>query len=131
MDKKTFAIGEVKAAESDWGVVEAKRQVDEQALQAAATKRDDLRKQAEALAASIAQAEQQLKELTSQLEKQKTEMAGIQHGLPAATTAAETAAAALTAAAKAAEEKKGVIAARQAEADAAAKELEALQATPR
>jgi len=121
----------VQAAESDWGTVEAKRRVDEQALQAAAAKRDGLRQQAEALAASIVQAEQQLQDLTAKLDKQKAEMAGLQNGLPAATTAADTAATALTSAAKAAEEKKAVIAARQAEADAAAKELEALQAVPR
>jgi len=121
----------VQAAESDWGTVEAQRRANEQALQAAATKRDDLRKQAEALAAAIAQAEQQLKDLTAQLDKQKAEMAGFQNGLPAATTAADTAAAAATAAAKAAEEKKSVIAARQAEVDAAAKALEALQSGPR
>jgi hypothetical protein len=121
----------VQAAESDWGTVEAKRRADEQALQAAAAKSDGLRQQAEALAASIVQAEQQLQDLTAKLDKQKAEMAGLQNGLPAATTAADTAATALSSAAKAAEEKKAVIAARQAEADAAAKELEALQAAPR
>jgi hypothetical protein len=92
---------------------------------------DGLRQQAEALAASIVQAEQQLQDLTAKLDKQKAEMAGLQNGLPAATTTADTAATALTSAAKAAEEKKAVIAARQAEADAAAQELEPLQAVPR
>jgi hypothetical protein len=121
----------VQAAESDWGTVEAKRRADEQALQAAAAQRDGLRQQAEALAASIVQAEQQLQDLTAKLDKQKVEMAGLQNGLPAATTAADTAATALTSAAKAAEEKKAVIVARQAEADAAAKALEALQGAPR
>ena len=130
---KTLADREaaVRAAESDWGVVEAQRLADEQVLQAAATHRDGLRKQAETLAAAIAQAEQQLKELTAQLDTQKAEMAAVQKGLPAATTEAEAAATVATAAARAAEEKKAVIAARQAEADAAAKELESLQAAPR
>ena len=82
-------------------------------------------------AAAIAQAEQQLKELTAQLDTQKAEMAAVQKGLPAVTTEAEAAATVATAAARAAEEKKAVIAARQAEADAAAKELESLQAAPR
>jgi hypothetical protein len=121
----------VQAAESDWGTVEAQRRADDQTLQAAAAKRDGLRTQADTLAATIAAAEQQLKALTAQLEQQKAEMAGVQKGLPAATTAADTAAAALAAAAKVAEEKQAVITARQAEADAAAKELEALQAAPR
>lgn len=121
----------VQAAESDWGVVEAKRRADEQALNAATTKRDGLKKQADDLTASIAEVERQLKDLTAQLEKQKAELAGIQNGLPAATTTADTAAAALAAASKAAEERKAVITARQAEVDAAAKELEALQAAPR
>lgn len=117
----------VTAAESAWGEVEAKRRTDDQALQAATTKRDSLQKQAESLTAAIAQAEQQLKDLTAQLEKHKAEMAGVQNGLPAARTEADAAAAALTAAAKAADEKKAAIAARQAEADATAKELDALQ----
>jgi hypothetical protein len=117
----------VQAAESEWGVVEAKRRTDEQAMQAATAKRDELQKQAEALATSIAQAEQQVKDLTTHLEKQKAEMAGVQNGLPAVNTTADTAAATLTAAAKAADEKKAVIVARQAEADAVAKELDALQ----
>jgi hypothetical protein len=117
----------VTAAESDWGVVEAKRRADEQAQQAAAAKRDDLQKQADGLATAIAQAEQQVKDLSAELEKRKAEMAGIQTGLPAAKTTADAAAAALTAAVKAADEKKAVIAARQAEADATAKELDALQ----
>jgi hypothetical protein len=117
----------VAAAESEWGTVEAKRRADDQALQAAAAKRDGLQKQAEGLAAAIAQAEQQVKDVTAQLEKHRAEMAGLQNGLPAAKTEADTAAAALAAAAKAADEKKALIAARQTEADAAAKELDALQ----
>ena len=117
----------VQAAESEWGVVEAKRRTDEQAMQAAIAKRDELQKQAEALTTSIAQAEQQVKDLTAHLEKQKAEMAGVQNGLPEVKTTADTAAATLTAAAKAADEKKAVIVARQAEADAVAKELDALQ----
>lgn len=117
----------VQAAESEWGVVEAKRRTDEQAMQAATAKRDELQKQAEALTTSIAQAEQQVKDLTAHLEKQKAEMAGLQNGLPAVNTTADTAAATLAAAAKAADDKKAVIVARQAEADAVAKELDALQ----
>lgn len=117
----------VQAAERAWGDVEAKRRADEQAMQAAAAKRDGLQKQADALTAAIAQAEQQLKDLTAQFEKQKVEMAGVRDGLPAATAEADAATAALAAAAKAAEEKKAEIAARQAEMDAVAKELDALQ----
>ena len=117
----------VTAAESDWGAVEAKRRADDQTLQAAAAKRDGLQKQAEGLAAAIAQAEQQIKDITTQLEKHRAEMAGLQNGLPAAKTEADTAAAALAAAAKAADEKKAVIASRQAEADATSRELDALQ----
>lgn len=117
----------VTAAESAWGEVEAKRRADDQALQAAAAKRDGLQKQAEGLAAAIAQAEQQVKDLTAQLDKHRAEMAGIQSGLPVAQTEADAAADALTAAAKAADEKKAAIAARQAEADVTAKELDALQ----
>lgn len=121
----------VQAAESEWGEVEARRRTDEQALQAAAAKRDGLQQQAETLAAAIAQAEQQVKDLTAQLGKQKAEIAGLQGGLPAAKTEADTAAAALAAAAKAADERKAAIAARQAEADAVARELDALQGAPR
>ena len=117
----------VASAESAWGDVEAKRRADEGALQAATAKRDGLQKQADGLTAAIAQAEQQVKDLTAQLEKHKAEMAGIQTGLPAAKTEADAAAAALAAAAKAAQEQQAAITARQAEADATAKELDALQ----
>lgn len=117
----------VAAAESEWGVVEAKRRTDDQSLQAAAAKRDGLQQQADALATAITQAEQQVKDLAAQLEKHKAEMAQVQSGLPGATTEAETAAAAVAEATKAADERKATIAARQAEADAAAKELDALQ----
>ena len=126
---KTLAdrLAAVAAAESEWGMVEAKRRTDEQAAQGATTKRDGLQKQAEALATSLARAEQQLKELVATIEQQKAEMTQVQNGLPAATSEADTATAAADAAAKAADERKAVIAARQAEADAAAKELDALQ----
>ena len=117
----------VAAAESEWGVVEAKRRTDDQSLQAAAAKRDGLQQQADALATAITQAEQQVKDLAAQLEKHKAEMAQVQSGLPGATTEAETAAAAVAEATKAADERKAAIAARQAEADALAKELDALQ----
>ena len=117
----------VAAAESEWGVVEAKRRTDDQSLQAAAAERDGLQQQADALATAITQAEQQVKDLAAQLEKHKAEMAQVQSGLPGATTEAETAAAAVAEATKAADERKAAIAARQAEADALAKELDALQ----
>lgn len=117
----------VQAAESEWGVVEAQRRIEEQALQAATATRDGLQKQAEALAATIGQVEQQLKELTAQFEKQNAELAVVQAGLPPATAAADAASAAMAATTKAADEKKAAIAARQAEVDAAAKELDALQ----
>ena len=117
----------VALAESEWGVVEAKRRTDDQSLQAAAAKRDGLQQQADALATAITQAEQQVKDLAAQLEKHKAEMAQVQSGLPGATTEAETAAAAVAEAIKAADERKAAIAARQAEADALAKELDALQ----
>ena len=68
-----------------------------------------------------------MKDLAAQLEKHKAEMAQVQSGLPGATTEAETAAAAVAEAIKAADERKAAIAARQAEADALAKELDALQ----
>ena len=121
----------VQAAESDWGLVEAKRRADDQTLQAVVAKRDGLQQQAESLAAAIAQAEQQLKDIAAHLEKQKAEMAAVQDGLPTAKTAADAAAAALADATKAADEKQAVIAARRAEAEAAAKELDTLQAAPR
>lgn len=117
----------VAAAESEWGVVEAKRRTDDQSLQAAAAKRDGLQQQADALATAITQAEQQVKDLAAQLEKHKAEMAQVQSGLPGATAEAETAAAAMAEATKAADERKAAIAARQAEADALATELDALQ----
>jgi len=117
----------VQAAESDWGTVEAKRRADEQATQAAVAKRDALQAQAAALAAAIAQAEQQVKDLAAALDKQRGDMAGVQGVLPAATAEADAAAAALTAAAQAAAEKQAVITARQAEMDAATRELDALQ----
>ena len=117
----------VSAAESEWGLVEAKRRTDEQAALGATTKRDNLQKQATDLAAAVGQAEQQAKELAAKIEQQKAEIAKLQAGLPAATAEAEAATKALADSAKATDEKKGVIAARQAEADAVAKELDALQ----
>ena len=117
----------VSAAESEWGLVEAKRRTDEQAALGATTKRDGLQKQATDLAAAVGQAEQQAKELAAKIEQQKAEIAKLQAGLPAATAEAEAATKALADSAKATDEKKGVIAARQAEADAVAKELDALQ----
>lgn len=117
----------VAAAEAEWGTIETQRRVDDQAMQAAAAKRDSLQRQAEELAAAIAEAERQLKDLTARLETQKAEMAGIHGSLPTAHTEADAAAAALATAAKAADEKKAAIAARQAEADAAARELDSLQ----
>ena len=117
----------VGAAESEWGLVEAKRRTDEQAALGATTKRDNLQKQATDLAAAVGQAEQQAKELAAKIEQQKAEIAKLQTGLPAATAEAEATTKALADSAKATDEKKGVIAARQAEADAVAKELDALQ----
>ena len=124
----------VQAAESECGVVEGKRRADEQAAAAAAAKRDGLQKQAAEIAAAMAQAQQQAKDLAATIAQQKAEIAKLQGDLPAATAAtadAEAAGKALAEAAKAAEEKKAAIAARQAEADATAKELDALQAGAR
>ena len=117
----------VSAAESEWGAIESRRRADEQAALGATTKRDGLQKQATDLAAAVGQAEQQAKELAAKIEQQKAEIAKLQTGLPAATAEAEAATKALADSAKATDEKKRVIAARQAEADAVAKELDALQ----
>ncbi len=118
----------VQAAESEWGAVEGRRRADEQAAAAAAAARDTVQKQAADLAAAMAQAEQQAKDLAATIAKQQADLAKLQGDLPAATAAAEAAGKAVAEVARAAEEKKAVITARQAEAEAAAKELDALQA---
>ncbi|MEX0669539.1 MAG: c-type cytochrome domain-containing protein [Pirellulales bacterium] len=115
------------AAESDLAGVDAKRQSDDQARQAITAKRDGMQKQAESLSAALAQTEQQVKELTALVEKQKAEIATLQAGLPAVVAESEAAVKNLAESARVADEKRAAVAARQTEAAAAARELNALQ----